>query len=29
MGQAEMRGERAGDRALAARGGSVDGDDHR
>ena len=28
MGQPEMRGEGAGDRALAAGGGSVDGDDH-
>ena len=28
MRQAVMAGERLGDRALAARGGSVDGDDH-
>ena len=27
-GQAEMRGERLGDRALARRGGPIDGDDH-
>src|SRR3546814_4873303 len=27
-GQAEMRGERLGDRTLARRGGPVDGDDH-
>src|SRR3546814_14324140 len=27
-GQAEMRGERLGDRALARRGGAIDGDDH-
>src|SRR4029077_11974055 len=28
MGQAEMRGERPGDRALAACRGAIDGDDH-